>query len=234
MAYVQINRKLIDGARDVVRGKANAEIRALDARYEQHSLGYLQIDNQKQPLPEYFDNLLWQGFKEQAAKLPTKWFDDTRSIWIEIAPNEEQGKLLQQIGRASNYQKTRLELTQRVPCSPQTATSDFRPGDIISVHGDAVPEFTEALQYTAARKEIEDRWGKVRRQVIDYLESYKSLGKAIAELPSIKAFIPAEALERLERKTTTAPVSTPVSKADAVDKGLIAAMAMRDRMSSNN
>ena len=234
MAYVQINRKLIDGARDVVRAKTSAEIRALEAKYEQHTLGYLMIDNQKQPLPEYFDNLLWQGFKEQASKLPTKWFDDTRSIWIEVAPNEEQTKLLQQIGKAPNHQKTRLELTKRVPCSPQAATSDFRPSDIIAVHGDLVPEFTEALQFTAARKEIEDRWGKVRRQVIDYLESYKSLGKAIADLPSIRAFIPAEALERLERKTTTTSVSPPANKADAVDKGLIAAMAMRDRMASNN
>ena len=234
MAYVQINRKLIDGARDVVRSKSNAEIRALEEKHQQRTLSYLTIDNQKQPLPEYFDTLLWQGFKEQAAKLPVKWFENTRAVFVEVAPNEEQSRLLEQIGKAPVYQKTRLELTQRVLCSPQTAMSDFHTDKIISVYGDAVPEFTEALLFTAARKEIEERWGKVRRQVIDYLESYKSLGKAVTDLPSIKAFIPEEALERLERKTTATSAPNTPNKADSVDKGLIAATAMRDRMSANN
>lgn len=62
----------------------------------------------------------------------------------------------------------------------------------------------EHIQKAKQRTEITDRWKKIENQVNQFLENCKSLNEAIKLWPDLKLYIPAEYIERLERKAAKA------------------------------
>lgn len=94
------------------------------------------------------------------------------------------------------------------------------------------PYFVEAQASAAARKECEDRWNKVRTQVIDFVQKCKSLNEALKLWPDLAKYVPDEYIERVNKKAERSkPAESDAAKAlAAMDMDAVAASVTLARM----
>ena len=99
--------------------------------------------------------------------------------------------------------------------SPPTSSEYYVYNSTPTITLDEVLAFPEG---TPGRQEIIDRvndnrttfdinarWGKVDKDIVDFLRKCKSLNEAVKLLPSIKLYVDKDDIERLERKVERAP-----------------------------
>lgn len=98
----------------------------------------------------------------------------------------------------------------------------------------AMPEGTpgraEIIERVADAKlvrELESRWDRIKKDVLELLDKCKSLNEAVKLLPSIKLYVDKDDLERLERKVETKKRETVTLN---IDSDTITAAAIAARM----
>jgi hypothetical protein len=182
---------------------------------------YIELDVNNPVL----DQIRWQGFAAEAAKLPGNWFITSRRFYCEVTLTESQ-KLL--INTTEPKMTVAIQLDHEVIHSPLAATRSYADKQVFS--GELLPEVTHMFELTGKLSASTHRWDRVIKEVTKYLELHKSLNTAVKEMPAIKAYLPRPMLERLEAANAERPKPKGATAAESVDFGLIAATAMKVRM----
>jgi len=196
MAYVGISKQLIHE----VRGRIN------DLKYqEKSSVPRCEEAFRFQGTEPWVQNLIWNNQQHLIAALPTIWFPKEQfRIRIKFGEGEQ----------ASSFD-ARSETSVPLP------HSIYRSGLDVHMTQEMLEQIGLGTMQAERRllDEIEERWNNVRKQVIQYLESCKSLNEALKLFPQMQVYIPADYIEKLNEKR---------SARDKVDSRALEALAAID------
>jgi len=105
---------------------------------------------------------------------------------------------------------------------------------VVSVSYEIDPQFKNIYDFRLESKEVSERWSKVERQVMEFLNSCKSLNEGLVLWPELRRYVPLGYLKKVEEKHEK---STRVSKAAEVlktmDLDTITASTVIARMSED-
>jgi hypothetical protein len=139
-------------------------------------------------------NLLWAPETDLRARLSK--YDQPRTVYVnfkDLEPTENPD------GSVSIKETNlRVSVNLEVPCFCGNSSIHLE----VPVGID--PRMAEVLRLVKIESEIKTRWENVKQQVLNFLESCKSLNEAVKLWPDIKRYLPADAIEKLERKTERA------------------------------
>jgi len=240
MATVKLTDNMIRAITQQVRAKKTQELNKVST----YSLlvESLRIDlDVTFNRPNYLDDVAFQGYAEVARQLPKSWFSQENRMYALATLTDEQQMLLNEIDPEHRLVKRHtnngnvaiivgLNLNKQISCSSVTVTSSWNINEEIhrlrTIDASGLDEVTEALKKQRERTKIETYWAQVEKEILDYLKDFKSLNAAVKKLPALKAFIPSQTMERLEKRVERASSSAPSSQADL---SIISSSAMRTR-----
>lgn len=212
--YVAISDKLTSDVRNVIYNMRNAESAAYDGAQ------YVELPNGDDPLAV---RLMWGEHADLRAIIPENFLPVISRFTVIVCQEPEHEGV---------EQRWELQVGLKESCEAPVYLTDYRKH--LKVQLKDYPEFEEAIRKIQLRRECEQRWNKVKNQVMDFLDSCKSLNEAIKLLPSIKVYIPEQYLKKLEQKTARAPKaeSEAANMLGKVDSDLLTASAMMSRLSA--
>jgi sugar-specific transcriptional regulator TrmB len=93
------------------------------------------------------------------------------------------------------------------------------------------PLAEDFLKWSKEMSAIEARWLKVRKQIVNFLKSCKSLNEALKLWPDVRIYIPDEFIKRVERKVEReVSISKAASALANVDTDAAISAAMTARL----
>lgn len=178
MAYVGISGDFIQAAKREISRMQDAEAGAfIEPEHE------VQLNEASHDVVQ----LVWGehiGLKDQ---MPKEWLIENNSVDIRVKLEHESDKC------DARYT---VKFTTPMLCPP--GFGRFRHD--VYVAEDAYPPMAAVVKYTREMMEIRVRWKKVNRQIVDFLQSCKSLNEALKLWPAVSVYIPKTYLDRVERK----------------------------------
>lgn len=183
MAYVAISRDLLNDVDQNLRGMYFAE---LNAQKEPDAISReLGVDTE---FSEKVLNLLWEPMKDIRDRLEP--YNSRASLRCKV--NIQNGDVTEEIHLAS------IE-TKQGPCFAKREGYG-REYILINCTNMEDPRIAEFIQLREQRKEIQDRWDKVREQVKTFLNASKSLNEALKLWPDLRRYVPLNYLKRVDQK----------------------------------
>ena len=171
--------------------------------------------------------IIWGKHEHLREQMPSSWleklewrYDNTASVKVKTPATDEQ---LLAIGVNSVEIELTLVDKSDVVVPPRCArwTTFIVPHDIC-------PEISEFFDKQIEHLKFEAKWSKVCKDVKAFLQSNKSLNAALKAWPELRAFIPANYLERVDKKPERKQQEEKVKQALAeIDReGAVAAAAL--------
>ena len=145
---------------------------------------------QEVEMPRATDDLIqlvWGEHLELKNKMPSDWLAKTNSLDIRRRIVHE--------GIETDARFT-VKFAEQMIAPPGTST--YRH-DIFVAEG-VYPPLTAVIKYETEMVEIKARWKKVNQQIVDFLQSCKSLNEALKLWPAVSIYIPKTYLDRVGRK----------------------------------
>jgi len=178
MAYVGISSDFLQAVKREISRMKDAEENAFIV--PEHEVNVHEA-------PHDIVQLIWGqhiGLKDQ---MPKEWLVETNSVDMRVK--------LQHEGDECDAMYT---VKFASPMLSPPGFSRFRHD--VFVGEDEYPPMAAVVKHTREMMEIKVRWKKVNRQIIDFLQSCKSLNEALKLWPAVSVYIPKMYLDRIERK----------------------------------
>ena len=189
MAYVGISKALIQEVRNQINIMRVKESDAVPDSTEN-----LKITGNEQ----WFQEAMWGENYHLVSSLPSKWFrtGSTRCTVYHNWPadmefNLENRRLRSEFELAAHVEN--VQMPHHVYNNSGFMVKLTEEQSVAMGLGNVPNEI-------AQRKEIHERWQGVRRQVLEFLESCKSLNEALKLFPQIRVYIPKDYLDKLDEK----------------------------------
>lgn len=178
MAYVGISGDFIQAVKREISRMQDAEQNAfIEPEREVHV----------HVAPHDIVQLVWGQYIGLRDQMPKEWLVEAHSVDMRVKLEHESEKC------DSMYT---VKFTEPMLSPP--GYSRYRHD--IYVAEDAYPPMAAVVKYTREMMEIRVRWKKVNRQIVDFLQSCKSLNEALKLWPAVSVYIPKPYLDRIERK----------------------------------
>ena len=212
MAYVAISIGLRDRVRSIMNNMQEAEIKALGEAprviIDQHS--------------SWFIDRVWGPHIHLKDVIPTEWKSGDRySTYLQIFGDDGLFDV------RFEYRGDNIETVY-----PPKWSASQNP-DIDVRDADVPKEVRELYDYRLLKAEVEKRWEAVKPQVMDFLNSCKSLNEAIKLWPDLEHYIPKEYMTRmLAKNERTKSESRAVEILNGIDTQGVMAAAVMARMAS--
>jgi hypothetical protein len=211
MAFVGISGRLVDEVRTGIHRMARAEMGTV-AEPERY-----QVTTEN----DWFVVKSWGDYYHLKDQMPIEW--------VQADSGGAQFRVLTQEHGTLNIDVTLQERLQAFPPRHQSYLA-FTCRD----NDETMPELLkQTIEAKKSLVEIEQRWDKVRDQVVEFLRNCKSLNEALKLWPEVEHYIPKEYIERaLEKKEKVAPkVSKAVEILGQIDTQAVMASAVIARLS---
>jgi hypothetical protein len=138
--------------------------------------------------------ILWKDVYDLAPRLQK--YNVKRRLYIELNIASHEEGATKTLTRAGDWS---------VPCIYNKADPytniQITHKQIVDAGGDSVPIFKEWVTYENELSETNSRWNKLAKQVTSFVEAAKSVNEAVKLWPDLRRYLPAAALERLDKKT---------------------------------
>lgn len=173
--YVSISKTLTDNTKNQIRSMQDREINTL-------------VEPQIKLLgnEEFIDNLVWGKHLGLKYTIPQEWKSKTSSLNLQY--EYEPGK--------SHSMTLHCQSSFETP-------PEFSRYEHIKLSTEDVPAFLLPMsEYLTTKREINERWGVVRKQVISFLEAAKSLNEALKLWPDLAHYIDKASLAKVATKVT--------------------------------
>ena len=201
MATVAITPSLKDRLANRIDRARDAEIQA---NYPDH---YHRADIKLVDVAELHNRLQWGEHYEVGMKLPRDWLAEDTHPCIRVTDNQwMENRTVTTTVQFHNVAGTRIRPSQSYYNSVQAELIVGRCEHLSHLAG--YRELIDRLDQAKGAQLISDRWRSVKENVFALMDKCKSLNEAVKLQPSLKAFLSADDIERLERKTVRAKRET--------------------------
>jgi hypothetical protein len=187
MAYVAISGALIEDVQDQIKKLRGSEVKAIPevSRYMKMST-----------LPEDLVQRMWGEHYHLRDVIPSKWKRKRDDLQLRVNYLSAEGNE-QHIEVQINFTGNNIE------CPPDA--SGYHYTVIVEEDFHLVAPY---VAYAKQVHEIDERWDKVKSQIVQFLKGCKSLNEALKLWPDVRIYIPKQYIERIERKVERATADT--------------------------
>lgn len=185
MAYVAISTALVN---DVDRNLHNMYLKEMASQSDPNAVANNMLAEQE--TRSAIMDKLWEPVADIRARLEQYGQSLNVRCYVEYVPPEETTK-------RTNFSSFTLA---NAPCIIQGESSYYGRTTEFNLMQLGDPRVQDLIDLLLARKEIEDRWEKVRLQVKKFLQASKSLNEAVKLWPDVRRYIPDSYLKRVDQK----------------------------------
>lgn len=222
--HVAISQKLYDDTRKQIDSMCQAEIAALKLPHE------IELSPES-PLGLH---LLWGEHVNLRNLVPQSWLKvgNTVSAIAEVLAYDEDGKPK----LAMREYSLLFTLPDKTPMPLSVPNSRYSNDKHTRIQPGQFTEVDDHVRKLQARDSITDRWHSVRKQVLEFLDSCKSLNEAMKLFPQIRPYIPTEFIKRLETKVERSKGTNTeaMEKLKSLDINALASSAVLARLASSS
>ena len=214
MAYVGISGELITNVENHISRMRNKEREAFATPN-----GIFELSE----APQEVVALLWGEYAHLQQLLPGAWMCKNTGVDLHL------NYTLDDSPDANKYSTTfTVKYSKQLMAPP--GTSSYRHDISVPVNTCPIPQAEDFLKWSKEMSAIEERWAKVRKQIVNFLKSCKSLNEALKLWPDVRIYIPDEFIKRVERKVerevTMSRAASALADVDT-DAAISAAMTAR-------
>lgn len=176
---------------------------------------------------EIIPRIIWGKHINLQQQMPKEWLEELHWDWNDEATLNLESKIndseLNALGVKKINIQVKLKKKRNITVPPKCARFSTFPVD-----SEVCPEIKEFFDKKVSEEKFELKWRKVRDDVGSFLDSSKSLNAALKAWPELRAFIPAEYLERVDRKVDRKAERAEVERklAEIDREGAVAAAAL--------
>lgn len=212
MTIVNITDKLLCCVSDVINEMKLAECKPFNQS------GQMTLN----PDSPFVQKLLWGDLQVVRAQVPDTWVGSAQRVWGNVSITNEDGQVV--------TEGLRLDFRNYIPMPVMYSNQTVTPA--------LDPEAGEIQPYAQNMRETETlkiKWGKVRVQVTEFLQTCKSLNEGLKIWPQLSMYIPKEYLDRVaaDKVKKAAPVSSAAAAFAAMDTNLLISSAVTARLSGH-
>jgi hypothetical protein len=214
MSYVGISGELINNVENHISRMRNKERDAFTT-----PVSMLELSEAPQEVVE----LLWGEHAHLQNLLPEKWM--TKNTGVDLHLNYT----LDDSPDANKYSTTfTVKYSTQLMAPP--GTSGYRHDISVPMNTCPISLAEDYLKWSKEMSAIEARWATVRKQIVNFLKSCKSLNEALKLWPDVRIYIPEEFLKRVahkvEREVSVSKAAAALANVDT-DAAISAAMTAR-------
>ena len=214
MTIVNITDKLLDSVSDVINEMKLAECKPFSQSAQLHL----------NPDSPFVQNLFWGDLQAVRAQVPDDWLGASDGMSGIVSVTNEDGKVVSE--------SLHLKFGRSVPMPLMYGGWNQRVSPPLD------PEAGEIQPYAQNMRETETlkiKWGKVRVQVTEFLQTCKSLNEGLKIWPQLSMYIPKEYLDRVaaDKVKKAAPVSSAAAAFASLDTNLLVSSAVTARLSGH-
>lgn len=211
MAFVGISKNFIERVGSKIQNMQKAEVSALG---EQPKITAMNTE-------PWVLQAVWGEHLYLLEKMPEKWVGKAGSLKFNFKVDNPD------LPEDRQHYAFGVEFADSVPVPPGYSWYGETPIDA------SVPQIAPVVEYAIKFREIDARWIKVRRQVLEFLNSCKSANEAVKLWPDVKMYFDQEDIDRLEYKTVRSGTaeSEAAKKLAELDTGSLTSAAVIARMS---
>ena len=190
------------------------------------------LELQNNPLPFSFDtltrkipvhpviDLFWGNHLHLKDQIPVEWMTQGENVTVYLNIKLEDGTYREAHSayrlRFESSRANRYTLPPNVSSYPSLRVNCDHP--VFAAVQDDLASYFDAMKM---RKEIQNRWAKVRDDVQAFLDNYKSINAALKDWAGLRRFLSPDIIERLERKVERAPRDKQPMKELQTERGII-------------
>jgi hypothetical protein len=213
MSYVGISGELINNVENHISRMRNKERDAFTTPG-----GILELSE----APQEVVALLWGEHAHLQNLLPEAWMCKNTSVDLHL------NYTLDDSPDANKYSTTFTVKYTTLMAPP--GTSGYRHDINVPMNTCPIPQAEDYLKWSKEMSAIEARWATVRKQIVNFLKSCKSLNEALKLWPDVRIYIPEEFLKRVahkvEREVSVSKAAAALANVDT-DAAISAAMTAR-------
>jgi hypothetical protein len=214
MSYVGISGDLITNVENHISRMRNKEREAFTTPN-----GMLELDE----APQEVVALLWGEHAHLQNLMPEKWM--TKNTGVDLHLNYT----LDDSPDANKY-STIFTVKYSTQLMAPPNMSSYRHDIEVPMNTCPIPQAEDFLKWSKEMSAIEARWATVRKQIVNFLKSCKSLNEALKLWPDVRIYIPDEFLKRVahkvEREVSVSRAAAALANVDT-DAAISAAMTAR-------
>jgi hypothetical protein len=212
MAYVAISGALIEDVQDQIKKLRGSEVKTIP-----EVTRYMKMT----AIPEDLELLVWGQHNNLRDVIPHEWKREREDITLRVDYVSAEGTE-QRIECQINFVGSRLV------CPPNAG--GYYHTIIVDANYHLVAPY---VAYAKQVHEIDERWDKVKEQIIKFLKGCKSLNEALKLWPDVRIYIPKQYIERIERKVERASAdSSALDILKSIDTDGAVAAAVGARLAS--
>ena len=214
MAYVGISGELITNVADHISRMRNKERNAFTT-----PSGTLELSE----APQEVVALLWGEHAHLQQLLPEEWMCKNTGVDLHL------NYTLDDSPDADKHSTTfTIKYSKHLMAPPNV--SSYRYDVQVPMNTCPIPLAEDYLKWSKEMSAIEARWATVRKQIVNFLKSCKSLNEALKLWPDVRIYIPEAYIKRVERKVerevTMSRAASALANVDT-DAAISAAMTAR-------
>jgi len=217
MAYVAIST----GLKNDVVSRINS-MHQTERQQMQEPATALQVQHDDPMVLEF----IWGNHIHLKDAIPIEWCSMTETIRLKSVTSTitNRNMTVEFALKAAGREKFRV---------PQSGMSNYS-GLVIDNLPITHPLLADLWVHSVAVNELQDRWKKIRHDVLAFLNSAKSLNEAIKLWPAVALYIPEQYLKKVAEKKekVSATPSAAAAMLANIDTGGITAAAVSARMST--
>jgi hypothetical protein len=182
--YVAISKQLIESTKDNIKKLQVADVRSVRAVLATDYTSRVKTDKNN---PELI-SLIWGNHLHLRDQMPSNWKFEADVIEFKI-----------NIPECGNFEYS-VDFNGTFECP---YTSSAREGYNCSYYAVKVedinnPLFSEFVDLMKKIRACEDKWAKIKKQVIEFLENCKSLNEGLKLWPDLRLYIDQQFIEKVE------------------------------------
>lgn len=217
MAYVGITPTLMYRIRQRIESLERAELNLCPSEE-------LNITGNE----SWFEEAMWGNTLALRDQVPPDWFATSRQFLVQFSNIPDP--------TGATADKHYFEYTANLPQEirfPPNARN--RHGYLAVCPSTVPPSVAPVIAATFARKEVRQKWEKIRQEVEGFIESCKSLNEAVRLLPQIAPYIPQDYQNKMAEKRTSSRSKSAASEVvKNIDGDALTAAAVLARMAGAN
>jgi hypothetical protein len=210
MAYVAISQQFMN----------EVEAKILQMKMKEKAAIPKQEVEQLSGTEPFLTNAIWGEYLHLKDQMPEKWKVKTMDLNLQYAVGTGEKRW-----RESEHIKTRM------PVYFPPGTDRHYPS--VAVVDTSSPNMQVRIANAIAEREVEDRWEKVKSDILAFFQTCKSVNEALKLWPQVEMYIPEAYVRRVntKRPATERTESAALEKLKDMDTEALTAAAVIARMS---
>jgi len=213
MAYVAISQGLREDVRRKINSLKATELNTIPANEDRQNVSFITDDHLK---------LIWGPYHHLMATTPNEWKKPIQRVELKSEKTFPYND-----GTVTIKATRTLEFSPEIQAPPNADRYGFSV-TVSSAHPDMMPLLEAGMQ----RHMVNQKWEKIREQVMRFLTSCKSLNEGLKLWPDLRIYVPQSYLDRVETKVVREKSSAALDALKNLDTDLAVSSAVTARFMS--